>query len=180
MFVRYRIVVELPVAAVTDCSLTSDLQVMLMGKEVFGDVMLACGHCGYWSQEGSNVRRHLKNSVCLKDRGYSKKELVGLDKVERRRFLRRLASAKCRARKKAKGNHIMLSAVFYHLRFLMIFSNFSFKNPHILLLNLYKIPHTCFQCFLHLILKHYMLLYCHSTWGRGYKEAGRGQCASEN
>ncbi|KAK7069310.1 hypothetical protein SK128_012750 [Halocaridina rubra] len=77
-------------------------KVMLMGQEVFGDVLLACGHCGYWSHEGSNVRRHLKKSVCLKERGYTKEDLAGLDRIERRKFLRRLAAAKCRAKKKAK------------------------------------------------------------------------------
>ena len=82
------------------------VQVILMGKEVFGDVLLACGRCGYWSREGSNVRRHLKKSVCLKDRGYCKEELAGLDRLERRRFLRRVAAAKCRAKKKARGEHM--------------------------------------------------------------------------
>ncbi|XP_068238571.1 uncharacterized protein [Palaemon carinicauda] len=77
-------------------------KVMLMGQEVFGDVLLACGHCGYWSHEGSNVRRHLKKSVCLKERGYTKEDLAGLDRIERRRFLRRVAAAKCRAKKRAK------------------------------------------------------------------------------
>ncbi|KAK3855638.1 hypothetical protein Pcinc_037974 [Petrolisthes cinctipes] len=77
-------------------------KVMLMGQEVFGDVLLACGRCGYWSQEGSNVRRHLKKSVCLKERNYCKEDLVGLNRNERRKFLRRLATAKCRAKKKSK------------------------------------------------------------------------------
>lgn len=78
-------------------------KVMLMGQEVFGDVLLACGHCGYWSHEGSNVRRHLKKSVCLKERGYSKEDLAGLDRTERRKFLRRVAAAKCRAKKRARA-----------------------------------------------------------------------------
>ncbi|XP_071524771.1 uncharacterized protein [Panulirus ornatus] len=78
-------------------------KVMLMGEEVFGDVLLACGNCGYWSHEGSNVRRHLKKSVCLKERGYSKEDLAGLDRIERRKFLRRVAAAKCRAKKRARA-----------------------------------------------------------------------------
>ncbi|XP_042213980.1 uncharacterized protein LOC121860720 isoform X2 [Homarus americanus] len=77
-------------------------KVMLMGQEVFGDVLLACGHCGYWSHEGSNVRKHLKKSVCLKEKGYSKEDLAGLDRTERRKFLRRVAAAKCRAKKRAR------------------------------------------------------------------------------
>lgn len=81
---------------------------MLMGKEVFGDVLFACGHCGYRSHEGSNVRRHLKKSVCLKERGYSREDLVGLDRTERRKFLRRVAAAKFRAKKRAKGRILYL------------------------------------------------------------------------
>ncbi|ROT70634.1 hypothetical protein C7M84_011077 [Penaeus vannamei] len=79
-------------------------KVMLMGKEVFGDVLFACGHCGYRSHEGSNVRRHLKKSVCLKEKGYSEEDLVGLDRTERRKFLRRVAAAKFRAKKRAKAS----------------------------------------------------------------------------
>lgn len=74
-----------------------------MGQEVHGEIIVACGRCGYRSGEGSNVRRHLKNSVCARDRGYSKKELDGLNRVERQKFIRRVASAKFRAKKKLEG-----------------------------------------------------------------------------
>lgn len=88
-----------------------------MGQEVFGDVLLACGRCGYWSQEGSNVRRHLKKSVCLKEQNYCREDLVGLDRTERRKFLRRLATARSRAKKKAKGwSYLLVNNVWkeYH------------------------------------------------------------------
>ena len=77
-----------------------------MGQEVFGDTLLACGRCGYRSHEGSNVRRHLKNGVCLKEKNYSREDLIGLTKIERKKFLRRITSARARARKKALSMYL--------------------------------------------------------------------------
>ena len=80
---------------------------LLLGQEVFGDIYLGCGRCGYRSHEGSNVRRHLKKKVCLKDRGYTREDLIGLSKAERKKFLRRITSAKARKKKKSLRKHIL-------------------------------------------------------------------------
>ncbi|CAL4068734.1 unnamed protein product, partial [Meganyctiphanes norvegica] len=81
-------------------------KVMLMGQEVFGDIMIACGHCGYWANDGSNVKRHIKRRVCQKEKNYTQEDLIGLSKIERRLFLRRMAKQRSRAKKRARDESI--------------------------------------------------------------------------